>query len=338
MLRTLRRLLLGAALALAAIVGASTATAQDTSDPRGAANDHDVVLDTGTGTLYGALRVPDGDGPWTVALIHAGSGPTDRNGNSAALPGRNDSLLLLADALAARGVASLRYDKRGIAASMGAATSEADLRFDTYVDDAVRWLEQLGADARFDARVVIGHSEGALIGMLAAERVQADAYVSLAGPGQNAADLLLEQLAGQLPPTLYDQAAATIERLRAGDLAPDAPPELVTLFRASVQPYLISWFAYDPTEAIARLDMPVLIVQGLTDIQVSVRDAERLAAAAPDADVVLVPEMNHVLKRVPTTAPDPVASYSDPSLPLAPGFVPAIAGFLREHGLAPPAD
>ena len=135
-----------------------------------------------------------------VVLLLSGSGPTDRNGNSPMLPGKNNSLQMLAEGLASNGIASLRYDKRGVGESAKAMMAEADLRFETYVDDAVAWCEQLRKDKRFSAVIIAGHSEGSLIGMLAAKRCNAAGFISIAGAGRAAADILRTQLAGKLPP------------------------------------------------------------------------------------------------------------------------------------------
>ena len=287
-----------------------------------------VALGTPAGTLHGTLLVPTDVPRPPVALIIAGSGPTDRDGNSPLIAGRNDSLKMLAESLARHGVATLRYDKRGIGASAGALSAEEDVRFEDYVADAVGWLQQLAADDRFDGRVVIGHSEGSLIGMLAAEETSAGAFVSLAGPGRSAADLLRVQLAAQLPAQLLEEATNVLASLEEGETVAAVSDELASLFRASVQPYLISWFRYDPAEVVARLPMPVLIVQGTNDVQVAVAEAELLQAADPEADLVLVEDMNHVLKVV-APGQDPLASYGDPTLPLADGLVDAIAGFVE---------
>ena len=289
----------------------------------------EVTVEIASGTLHGTLVIPRDVEQPPVALIVAGSGPTDRNGNSLLIPGRNDSLELLAEGLARQGIASLRYDKRGVGESAAALGNEADLVFDDLVGDAARWLDLLAADDRFGAMFVVGHSEGSLIGMLAAERAAADGFVSLAGSGQTAGDLLRTQLADNLPANLLEEATTILDALEAGETVADASQELASLFRPSVQPYLISWFRYDPAEVIARLEMPVLIVQGTTDIQVSVADAELLAAADEDAELVVIEDMNHVLKSVPA-GEDPMASYGDPTLPLANGLVDAIARFVRD--------
>jgi pimeloyl-ACP methyl ester carboxylesterase len=288
-----------------------------------------IVLDTAGGTIAGTLRLPAGPDKAPAVLIVAGSGPTDRDGNSAMLPGRNDSLRMLAEALARAGFASVRYDKRGIGASRSAASDESTLRFDTYVDDAAAWIARLKADPRFSAVAVIGHSEGALIGMLAAERAGAAAYVSLAGVADGPGAVLRKQLAGKLPPPLAADNERILSSLEQGRLAAEVPPALMAFYRPAIQPYMISWMKYLPPAHIAALRMPVLIVQGTTDIQVDAGQAQALKAARPAAELVLIDGMNHVLKEVPANAPNPLASYGDPSLPLHPQLMPAIVGFLK---------
>ncbi len=295
-----------------------------------------VSLDTGTGTLLGTLMLPAAQGKLPVALIIAGSGPTDRDGNSAMLPGHNDSLKMVAQALADAGVASVRYDKRGIAASAAISRGkESDLRFDTYVNDAAAWVEKLKGDPRFGGIVIIGHSEGSLIGMLAAQKTKAAAFVSLAGPGESASAVLRKQFAGKLPPELATENERILVALEHGQLPGEVPAVFAAAYRPSVQPYLISWFRYTPAQTIKALDMPVLIVQGDTDIQVGAEQAQVLKAAKPDATLAVIPGMNHILKIVPADAPNPVASYGDPGLPLAPQLVASLKSFLRTAHITP---
>lgn len=286
-------------------------------------------LETPAGTLAGTLALPAANGKPPVVLIIAGSGPTDRNGNSAMLPGHNDSFRMLATALAEAGFASLRYDKRGVGASLAATPSESALRFDTYVDDAAAWIAKLKADPRFGPVTVLGHSEGALIGMMAARQGGAAAYVSVAGIADGIGTILRRQLAGKLPPDLAAANERILASLEAGTTVADVPAQLMVFYRPSVQPYLVSQLRIKPAAEMARLGMPVLIVQGTTDIQVGVDQAEALKLAKPDARLSIVSGMNHVLKAVPADPQRQLASYGDPALPLAPQLVPAIVGFLR---------
>jgi pimeloyl-ACP methyl ester carboxylesterase len=297
--------------------------------------EEELRIEVPGGQLQGTLEQPDSLGPWPMALIIAGSGPTDRNGNSLGLPGQNNSLAMLAKGLAAQGVASLRYDKRGVGASADARIADEEMHFETLVDDAASWLRWIEADQRFSGLGIIGHSEGSLIGMLAAGQAQINAYVSLEGAGVPAQELLARQLADQLPEPLLNIAREVIARLAAGHRVNPLPdemsqlPPLAALFRPSLQPYLISWFQYDPAAVLARLCVPVLVVQGTTDLQVGVDDLKRLGGANPRAHVALIEGMNHVLKAAPLDRQANLATYSDPSRPLHTALVATILAFLK---------
>jgi len=295
-----------------------------------------ITLDTPTGQLAGTLELPAGADKPRVALLIAGSGPTDRDGNSSMIPGRNDSLKLLAAGLADAGIATVRYDKRGIGGSHAAGSAESALRFEMFVDDAAAWIARLKADPRFASVAVIGHSEGSLIGMLAAQQANAAAFVSIAGIADGASTLLRKQLEGKLPPELEKESERILVSLESGVVVDPVPPALATLFRPSVQPYLISWFKYVPAQRIAELTMPVLVVQGNTDIQVDVVQANRLHGARPGAKLEIIPGMNHVFKHVRAVPELQVASYGDPSLPVSPLLVKSIADFLHQGGAATP--
>jgi uncharacterized protein len=297
--------------------------------PQAAPAEEPIDLVTPTGTIHGTLLRPAGTGAVPVALLIAGSGPTDRDGNSAMLPGPNNSLKLLAEGLAQQGIATVRYDKRGVAASATAITREADLRFDHYTDDAVAWINKLKADPRFSRVSVIGHSEGSLIGIRAARVGGAASFVSLAGVGRRASDVLRGQLRPQLPAALWAESERVLAALEAGRTTDSVPQPLAALYRPSVQPYLISWFAYDPAREIAQLTVPVLIAQGTTDMQVGVPDAQALKAAKPNAELLIVEGMNHVLKLVPADPARQQASYSDPALPVAPQLLERVVAFLK---------
>lgn len=290
-----------------------------------------ALLETSTGTLHGTLELPQNvSAPCPVALIIAGSGPTDRDGNSALLPGPNNSLKMLAEGLAAQGIASLRYDKRGIGQSAAAMVEEKDLRFETLIEDARLWGQQLKGDTRFSRLTVIGHSEGALIGSVAAIQGKADAFVSIAGASQPAGELILTQVGSQLPQELVEKCRKIIEALNRGETVSNVPPHLAALFRPSVQPYLISWFRYKPIEELRKFSGQILIAQGTSDIQVSNEDAKALAQAEPRAALLIIPGMNHVLKNTPAEREKQLTSYSDPSLPINQELVDAIVGFINK--------
>lgn len=288
-----------------------------------------VTLVTATGTLHGTLEQPPGNGPFRVALFLAGSGPTDRDGNDIRLGLHTDCYKLLAEALATHGIASLRYDKRGAGEDRVLALFENKLRFEDFVADAVTWGRKLRADPHFLTLTIIGHSEGALVGLLAAREIHADGYVSLAGAGESAQNVLLTQLKSKLPPDLYRESATIIGSLVRGKTVANVPDSLDMLFRPSVQPYLISWLRYDPAKEITNLKIPALIVQGERDLQVGAEDAHLLAKADPAAKLVLLSDMNHVLKDVSASPEDNMASYGNPALPLDPALVTSITDFIH---------
>ncbi len=284
-----------------------------------------ITLKTKTGNIEGTLMLPLEKLPVSVALIIAGSGPTDRNGNNPMMT--NNSLKMLAEGLAKNGIASLRYDKRGIAQSQAAGMKESDLRFENYIDDVIDWIKLLKNDKSFNQIVVIGHSEGSLIGMIASQYSNVDKFVSIAGAGQSADKIIKEQLKSQ-PPAVLEQTIPILDELVKGNTVETVPPMLNSLFRTSVQPYMISWIKYDPQIEIAKLNKPCLIVQGTTDIQVSIEDAKRLQAVKPTAKLVLIDGMNHIFKNADIDRTKNIQTYTQPDLPLHVELIPAISSFI----------
>lgn len=295
--------------------------------PAPAWTERQVAADNG-GLLHGTLTLPGGDAVVPGVVIVAGSGPVDRDGNVPGLP--NDSLKLLARGLAACGVASIRADKRAVGASCWDGLDEGGLRFGDYVRDAIAWVGVLRAEQRVSRVALLGHSEGALVVTFAAGRAQADRVVLLGGAGAPAGPMIERQfVAGGLPEPLRVELRRVLAQLSAGEPATDVPAALAAIFRPSVQPYLMSWLPIDPALALSRVAVPVLIVQGSTDIQVGVADARVLAAARPGAGLAVIDGMNHILRTAPVDRAANVATYREPALPLHPGLVPVLVDFLR---------
>jgi pimeloyl-ACP methyl ester carboxylesterase len=288
-----------------------------------------VVLPSGSAPLHGTLLTPGGP-TRAAALIIAGSGPTDRNGNSP-LGVTSSSYRLLAEGLAEQGIATVRADKRGVGESAHPGMAEADLRFTDYSNDARAWAAETARLTGQPCAWLIGHSEGALVA-LAAVAGGDDAVcglVLLAGAGRPIGTVLREQLANA-PEPLRGQAVAILTELEAGRPVTDVPPQLASLFRPSVQPYLISWLPLDPAAMVAAYPGPVMIGQGTTDIQVGMSDANALAAARADARLAIWEGVNHLLKLAPADRAANSATYSDPTLPIAPGVVEDLAGFILQ--------
>lgn len=281
--------------------------------------------------LHGTLLTPEGQ-VRAAALILPGSGPTDRDGNNP-LGVAAGTYRKLAEGLAAQGIASVRFDKRGVAQSAAAAPNEADFTFADNLTDARLWIDETLARTGFACVWLVGHSEGALVALATAEDndPRICGLVLLSGAGRKAGDVLREQLASApLPPDLRTAAEAALSELEAGRTT-QAPPQLAVLFRPSVQPYIISWLALDPAALAAAYRGPMMVAQGSTDLQTTLADAHALVAAQPDARLVVWDGVNHVLKTAPADPAANVATYRDPSLPLAPGVVEDVAGFILQE-------
>ena len=286
------------------------------------------------GDLKGSLtKVEDPSAP--VVLIIPGSGPTDRDGNSP-LGIRAGPYRLLAEGLGARGVSTVRIDKRGMFGSAAAVPDANAVTIDDYVGDARAWVKVIREATETNCVWLLGHSEGGLVALAAVQAEDAVCgLILVATPGRPLGEVLKEQLrANPANAPLLQQANAAIDALAAGRRVDETelPAPLAQLFAPAMQGFLISVFALNPVRLAERASKPILIVQGEADLQVGIPDAENLEAAAPSADLIRLPNTNHVLKAVPTSdVAANIATYSDPSLPLAPGIVEAIAHFVKSH-------
>ena len=283
------------------------------------------------GPLKGTMLAPAAGGA-AMMLIIPGSGPTDRNGNNP-YGVRASTYRLLAEGLAKRGIGTVRIDKRGMFGSRGAVADGNAVTVDDYVTDTASWLAAIRKQTGVSCVWVLGHSEGGLVALAAAQKVKdICGLVLVSTAGRPLGEVIRQQIKDNpANAPILGQAMAAIDSLEAGKHVDTSTmnPALMPLFAPQVQGFLISVFSYDPAKLIAAVTKPVLILQGKRDIQVSVADAERLKQAAPNAKLVLLDDTNHVLKTV--TSDDRranAATYANPRLPLAPGVVGAIADFV----------
>jgi pimeloyl-ACP methyl ester carboxylesterase len=264
--------------------------------------------------LNGSLYTPSQQSKkLNLVILIAGSGPTDRNGNQMGLA--NNSLKLLAEALANNGIAVYSYDKRIFAQMASGKLDEASLSFDNFIDDAKAVIQYFKNQKKYHNITVAGHSEGALIGMVAANG-NADAYISIAGAGRPIDEVLLEQI-GKQAPFLKEEVQKNLETLKSGSTFELKNQMLASLFRASVQPYMISWIKYNPQTEIKKLQIPTLLINGDKDIQVSVQDAQLLQQAKQNAQLKIIPNMNHVFKEIKGDDAENKAAYTNPDLPIS---------------------
>jgi pimeloyl-ACP methyl ester carboxylesterase len=283
------------------------------------------------GGLHGTLMQPANPaarGP--AVLIIAGSGPTDRDGNGPGLS--TDTYKFLAEGFAAQGIRSLRYDKRGIGESRAMVTREEDARFTHFVDDAISAVKSLSARVDVSKIVVAGHSEGALIAILAAQRIDVAGVVLLTPTGRPLATVLRNQLQASVPEPLRADAFNILDKLSAGERVEQIRPELNALFRPSVQPFLMSLINVDPAEELKKLKSPVLLVRAGRDLQIQRSDFDALSKARPDIRTVTLPQANHILKIAPEDRAGNIAMYTNRRTPLDPGLMPPLVEFVRNVG------
>ena len=288
----------------------------------------ELLIPVAGGELKAALEMPD-KATGELVIIHAGSGPTNKDGNTIGA-GSNNSLKMIAESLAEKGIASIRFDKRGVGDNTALIKKEEDLTFDVYVEDVKSIVDYAKKDERFNEIHLLGHSEGALIMTIAAQQNDVASLISVAGIGRPADEVLMEQLSASLTPNLLVESEKALQQLKAGKKVETVSAQLQSLFRPSVQPYMISWLKYDPQHEISNVTVPIIILQGKKDIQVTEKDAENLHAANNDATIHYFDKMNHVLKDVEGDRDQNLASYYNPDLPLTNGLIDEITEFIKQ--------
>ncbi|GAA3999336.1 alpha/beta hydrolase [Sphingomonas humi] len=305
---------------LSMLIAAAIAAAPQTSE---------VTAPGAQGDLAGTMIDAGKDAP--LVLIIPGSGPTDRDGNNSI--GKTGTYRMLADGLAKRGISSVRIDKRGMFGSKAAVADPNQVRIADYVTDVRSWIWKLRGDDSKKCVWLLGHSEGSLVALASAQKPDGICgVVSVSGSGRKLGDTIRAQLrASPANAPVLDPALSILDRLEKGTKVPEAeiPPPLLPLFHPAVQDYLVDLLSQQPQKLAAGLTVPLLIVQGETDLQTSVEDAKLLAEAQPKAKLALIPGVNHVLKAAPIDRAANVAAYRDPALPIAPAVVTTIADFVK---------
>jgi pimeloyl-ACP methyl ester carboxylesterase len=260
-----------------------------------------------------------------LVILIAGSGPTNRSGNQIGM--QNNSLRYLAQSIARNGNAVYSYDKRIFAQMIDGTLDEKSLVFEDFINDAKDVIAFFKNRKEYDKIIVAGHSEGSLIGIVAANGT-ADGFISIAGAGREIGEVIIEQIEAQAP-TMKGEVTQNLDILRKGQTFELKNQLLASLFRASIQPYMISWLKYDPAKEVVKLKIPVLLINGTKDLQVDVDDAQLLKAAKPDAQLNIIAGMNHVLKNVTGDDKENMATYSNPDLPVVPGLVSVVNQFIK---------
>jgi pimeloyl-ACP methyl ester carboxylesterase len=274
------------------------------------------------GSLYAPLKQ---NKKTTLVILIAGSGPTDRDGNQKGLT--NNSLKYVSEELAKNEIVVFSYDKRIIAQMLSGTANEATLSFDDFINDAKEVVTFFKNKKKYNKIIIAGHSEGSLIGMIAAKD-NANAFISLAGAGRTIDSVVEDQIEKQAP-TLKEEVQNYFAILKKGETFELKNPMLASIFRESVQPYMISWIKYNPQNEIKKLQIPVLIINGTKDLQVGVAEAELLKQAKPDAKMEIIENMNHLFKEIKGDEKENKAAYTNPDLPVMQELILKINRFIK---------
>lgn len=287
----------------------------------------EVTITSNDIKLYGTLLHPKK--AKSMVILISGSGNTDRNGNSilGQIKLENNSLKMVAEKLYENEIASLRYDKRGTGKSINSKFNENDIDFDNYVTDLTAWINFL--TPKYDKIILAGHSQGALVAILAAQQVSIDKIICLAGQSISGYLTIKNQLSEQ-PKFVSDQAIPILDEIYKGNTVDSIPQYLMVLFRPRLQNFLKSYLPYNPKEEIQKLNIPALIIQGTTDIQIAVDDTEHLAKSYKKAQFVLIEGMNHILKKSVADRNKNFETYKDPDEPIHSKLMNPILDFINE--------
>lgn len=272
----------------------------------------------------GTLLIPNETEKPVLAIIIAGSGPTNRDGNQNFL--KNNSLKKLAVNLTKNGIATFRYDKR-IVKQIRQGNVDKNMMFDDFVTDATAVVRYFKEKETYSKIYVIGHSQGSLVGMLAAKD-KADGFISLAGAGNNIGDVLIEQVT-KTAPMFSEDTKRIVSSLKDGKTTTDYPVALGSLFGPDLQPFMMNWMKYNPTEIIATLKMPILIINGSKDLQVSEAEAELLKAANNNSELKIIENMNHILFEIEGDDLENSKSYNESFRSISTTLITNIIAFIE---------
>jgi pimeloyl-ACP methyl ester carboxylesterase len=274
--------------------------------------------------IEGSLIMPTNSSKPPLAIIIAGSGPTDRDGNQNFL--KNNSLKKLAEGLSKNGIATFRYDKR-IVKQIRKGNVDPNITFDDFVTDAKAVLKHFKTASDFSKIYIIGHSQGSLVGMLAAKD-GIDGFISLAGAGKSIDTVIMDQIS-TMAPSLVDAAQKAFNSLKAGQTTTDYPQALQSIFDPSLQAFMMSWMQYDPQALLKDIDCDVLILNGTKDLQVKPEEAELLKKAQPKAQLTIIDDMNHVLFIIKGDSLENSKSYNETFRPISEILLSTMISFIK---------
>ena len=295
--------------------------------------ENELQIPTKNTLINGTILIPKAIEKPPLVILIPGSGPTDRDGNNQQL--KNNSLKFLAEELAKNNIAVFRYDKSVISLTKNDTISATQLNellkeitFDSFIEDAKDIVSFFKTNHAYSKIIIAGHSQGSLVGMIAANN-NANAFISLGGAGNPIDKVITMQIEKQAP-FLKEETIKIVSELKQGNTVENVNPMLLSVFNKQVQPFLTNWMQYNPQHEIAKLTMPVLIINGTKDIQVSVDEAKLLHLANEHSKLHIVENMNHIFKEIKGDNSENIQSYTNPDLPVMPEMVILITNFINE--------
>jgi len=275
--------------------------------------------------VNGTLITPYSDEAVPLIIFIMDSGAVNRDGNDRM--SKNDTFKKLSRALAKLGIATFSYDKRLFSIDK-LGIQEHQITLNDFIKDASSVIDYFKTNGTYSKIVIAGHGQGSLVGMIAA-REKADAFISLMGNGHSIDQVIIEQISKQAP-GLDKSASNAFQQLKQGNRATGYDPALASIFGPKVQSFMRSWLQYTPTEEIAKLDIPILIMHGDKDIQVDIFQSELLKEAKPEASLLIIKNMNHILREIEGTRLENHKSYNEYWRVIMPEAIEGIANFVNQ--------
>mgnify|MGYP003384077175 CR=1 FL=1 len=280
----------------------------------------EILIHNDSIELPGTLTYTNQNTP-LIIWVH-GSGNVDRNGNQGTVIKAN-YIKQFRDSINKHHIAFYSFDKR--TANPNNVKFLKNTLFDNLVKDVQKIVAHFKDDKRFSEIILIGHSQGSLIAMLASEKI--NKYISLAGPSESIDNTLIQQISKQAP-LLGDVTKAHIKELKETGAIKEVNTMLLSLFNKNNQPFLANWMQYNPSEEIKKLSIPLLIISGTKDIQLKEEDANMLHKANKKSTLVSIKNMNHVLKDIAVDA-DNMKSYYSADYALSKQLITTIVAFIN---------
>lgn len=260
-----------------------------------------------------------------IIWVH-GSGNVNRNGNQAGTMVKANYIKQFRDEINKKDIAFFSYDKRTANPKNMPFIQQDGVLFQDFIEDVTEVVNYFKGDKRFTEIILVGHSQGSLVAMNALKNV--DKYISIAGAGETIDKTIVKQISNQSA-DLGKTAESHFKELAETGAIKEVNPMLLSVFAPQNQPFFKSWMSNNPTEILKTVTIPILILNGDKDLQVKESDAKLLHEANPKSKLIIIKNMNHVLKDIENDA-DNMKSYSDANHPISSELIKVVNEFIKK--------